>query len=83
MRLLRSMLTSLLRMLPDPDSATTSKVAVMPRSAARLDLATLKSIDPAHECVDRPWLVCPACLKATGNPFATVDNCRQKYSKTG
>jgi len=83
MRLLRSLLTSLLRMLPNPDSATTSKVAVMPRSAARFDRVTLKSIDPAHECVDRPWLGCPACFKATGNPFATVDSYRQKYSKTG
>ena len=27
-----------------------------------------------HECVDRPHLPCPACMKFTGNPFASKDN---------
>jgi hypothetical protein len=27
---------------------------------------------PAHECADRPHLPCPACLKWTGDAFATV-----------
>ena len=27
---------------------------------------------PAHECVDWPTLPCPACLKWTGDGFATV-----------
>jgi hypothetical protein len=27
---------------------------------------------PPHECVDRPSLPCPACLKCTGDPYATV-----------
>jgi hypothetical protein len=27
---------------------------------------------PQHECVDRPTLPCPACLKWTGDAFATV-----------
>jgi hypothetical protein len=83
MRLLRSLLTSLLRMIPDRDSATTSKVVVMPRLTVRFDRVTLRPIDPAHECVDRPWLGCPACFAATGNEFATVDSDCQKYSKTG
>lgn len=26
--------------------------------------------DPAHECVDRPELPCPACAKWTGDPLA-------------
>jgi hypothetical protein len=28
----------------------------------------------AHECVDRPGLPCPACLKWTGDPLAIKDN---------
>jgi hypothetical protein len=84
MRLLRSFLISLLRMLPDPDSVTTSKVAVMPpRSATRPERATAHAADPLHECVDRPWLGCPACFKATGDEFATVKSTRRKFSKTG
>jgi hypothetical protein len=83
MRLLRLLLTSLLRVLPDPDSPKTPKVAVMPRSSARFARPSLRSTDPAHECVDRPWLGCPACFKATGDPFATVNSHRQRYSKTG
>ena len=27
---------------------------------------------PIHECVDRPNLPCPACMKWTGDEFATV-----------
>lgn len=27
---------------------------------------------PAHSCVDQPHLSCPACLKWTGDGFATV-----------
>jgi|HubBroStandDraft_4_1064222.scaffolds.fasta_scaffold2016174_1 hypothetical protein len=27
---------------------------------------------PAHECVDRSTLSCPACAKWTGDPFASV-----------
>jgi hypothetical protein len=27
---------------------------------------------PGHTCVDQPNLPCPACLKWTGNAFATV-----------
>lgn len=83
MRLLRWLLTSLLRMLPDPDHATTTKVAVMPGRVTCFDQASPLATNPAHECVDRPWLGCPACLKATGNEFATVNSYRQKYSKTG
>lgn len=83
MQLLRSLLTSLLKMIPDPDSATTSKVVVMPLSAMHFDRVTLRPMDPVHECVDRPWLGCPACFAATGNEFATVDSDCQKYSKTG
>jgi hypothetical protein len=33
--------------------------------------ATPSQDDPVHECADRPSLPCPACDKATGNPFAT------------
>jgi hypothetical protein len=29
---------------------------------------------PAHECVDRPNLPCPACLKWTGDPLAIKSN---------
>ena len=29
---------------------------------------------PAHECVDRPGLPCPACLKWTGDALAIKDN---------
>src|SRR3954470_22321209 len=84
MRLLRSLLTFLLRMLPDPDSVTASKVAVMPtRSATRLERASAHPVDPLHECVDRPWLPCPACFKATGDEFATAKSTRPKFSKTG
>lgn len=83
MRLLRSLLTSLLRMLPDPDSPKTPTVAVMPLSSSRFDRPSLHSTDPAHECADRPWLGCPACFNATGDPFATVNSHRQTYSKTG
>jgi hypothetical protein len=83
MRLLRWLLTSLLRMLPDPDSPKTPAVAVMPLSGTRFARPSLQSMGPAHECVDRPWLGCPACFKATGDPFATVNSYRQKYSKTG
>jgi len=81
MRLLRSLLTSLLRMLPYPDSTTTPNFSVMPGSAGRLGRALAQNGDPAHECVDRPWLGCPACFKATGDPFATVNSSRQGIQK--
>jgi hypothetical protein len=29
---------------------------------------------PPHECVDRPELPCPACLKWTGDPLAIQKN---------
>jgi len=29
---------------------------------------------PTHECVDRPYLPCPACMKWTGDGFVTVKN---------
>jgi hypothetical protein len=83
MRLLRSLLTSLLRMMPDPDSTKTPKVAVLPFSSTRFDRPSLHPTDPAHECMDRPGLWCPACFKGTGDPFATVNSYRQKHSKTG
>jgi hypothetical protein len=83
MRLLRLFLTSLLRMLPDPDSATTRKVAMMPLAGTRFDRSWLSKTEPAHECMDRPWLGCDACFKATGDPFATVNSYRQMYSRTG
>jgi len=35
-------------------------------------LAAYREAYPAHECVDRPHLPCPACLKWTGDDFATV-----------
>jgi len=40
------------------------------------------SLGPAHECVDRPHLPCPACLKWTGDPFATV-NANPRVGPTG
>jgi hypothetical protein len=84
MRLLRLFLKSLLRMLPDPDSTKTRKVAVvMPLAGTRFDRPSLSKTEPAHECMDRPWLGCDACFKATGDPFATVNSYRQTYSKTG
>jgi hypothetical protein len=83
MRLLRLLLTSLLRMLPDPDSTKTRKVAMMPPAGARLDRQSLSATEPAHECMDRPWLGCDACFRATGDPFATVNSYRRMYSKTG
>jgi len=82
MRLLRSLLTSLLEMLPEVEDATKAKVTVMPASITRFDRSPHRSTDPAHECADRPWLGCPACFKATGDPFVTVNSFRQK-SKTG
>lgn len=68
-------------MLPDVEDAAKPKVAVMPALVMDIDRLPLRP-DPAHECVDRPWLGCPACYKATGDPFATVNSFRQK-SKTG
>jgi len=29
---------------------------------------------PAHTCVEFPTLSCPACLKWTGDGFATIKN---------
>jgi hypothetical protein len=83
MRLLRLFLTSLLRMLPDADSTKTRKMAVMPLAGTRLDRPSLSKAEPAHECMDRPWLGCDACFQATGDPFATVNSYRQTYLKTG
>jgi GGDEF domain-containing protein len=37
-------------------------------------LAADREAFPAHECVDRPTLPCPACLKWTGDGFASVRN---------
>jgi len=34
---------------------------------------------PAHTCVDQPTLPCPACLKWTGDGFATVRNNSQCF----
>ena len=34
----------------------------------------LEEAQPAHTCVDGPTLPCPACLKWTGDGFATVRN---------
>jgi hypothetical protein len=33
----------------------------------------LEQAYPAHTCVDQPSLPCPACLKWTGEGFATVN----------
>src|SRR5580765_6067306 len=44
---------------------------------------------PAHECIDRPGLPCPACLKWTGNPLTIKDNwseargLRKRLPRTG
>lgn len=37
-------------------------------------LAADEEAYPAHTCVDQPTLTCPACLKWTGDGFATVRN---------
>lgn len=37
-------------------------------------LAADREAYPAHTCVDQPTLPCPACLKWTGDGFATVRN---------
>jgi hypothetical protein len=34
--------------------------------------ARRERLTPLHECVDRPNLPCPACMKWTGDGFATV-----------
>jgi len=34
---------------------------------------------PGHTCVDQPTLPCPACLKWTGDGFATVRNNAQCF----
>lgn len=34
---------------------------------------------PPHECVDRPSLPCPACLKWTGDAYATVRSNPQTF----
>jgi hypothetical protein len=39
---------------------------------ARRRLWELEEAFPAHTCVDQPNLSCPACLKWTGDGFATV-----------
>ena len=31
-------------------------------------------LQPLHECVDRPDLPCPACMKWTGDPLASKAN---------
>jgi len=33
---------------------------------------SIEEADPGHTCVDQPHLPCPACLKWTGDAFATV-----------
>jgi hypothetical protein len=42
-------------------------------------LAADREAYPAHECVDRPSLPCPACLKWTGDAFATVKSNTQCF----
>jgi len=37
-------------------------------------LAADREAFPAHTCVDQPTLSCPACLKWTGDGFASVNN---------
>jgi hypothetical protein len=32
---------------------------------------------PIHECADRPYLPCPACMKWTSDEFATVKSNRR------
>jgi len=40
----------------------------------------LEEVFPAHTCVDQPDLTCPACLKWTGDGFATVRTNSQFFS---
>lgn len=56
---------------PEVDSKTSpAETAQIKRSAYQeRELAY-----PAHTCVDQPILSCPACLKWTGDGFATVRN---------
>jgi hypothetical protein len=42
-------------------------------------LAADREAYPAHTCVDQPTLSCPACLKWTGDGFATVRNNSQCF----
>ena len=44
----------------------------LPRAKSPDKVAADQVAYPAHECVDRPTLPCPACLKWTGDGFATV-----------
>ena len=44
----------------------------LPRAKSPDKVAADREAYPAHECGDRPTLPCPACLKWTGDGFATV-----------
>jgi hypothetical protein len=46
----------------------------LPEATSKKKIAADREAYPAHECVDRPTLPCPACLKWTGDGFAAVKN---------
>lgn len=50
-----------------------------PRAKGTEKLAADREAYPEHTCVDQPILSCPACLKWTGDGFATVKSNPQHF----
>jgi hypothetical protein len=54
----------------------------LPGSKSEGKVAGDREAFPAHECVDRPHLACTACLKWTGDGFATARSNPQCFPGT-